>query len=94
MLRPIVRSQLLVYRAHQAFPICLAWSPVGRRLVSADQQGLAHVWGAAAGTSLLTSVGQQSWVTALAWSPDGTRIASLDQGQVLQVWEATTGETL
>ncbi len=77
----------------------VAWSPDGRRLVSASGDQTVKVWDAATGQELLnlpancpmTSGNPVQWV---AWSPDSQRLASVSQDQTIKVWEATTGQKL
>ncbi|HEU5201058.1 MAG TPA: hypothetical protein VFU32_15585, partial [Ktedonobacterales bacterium] len=80
---------LLTYRGHTHGVNSVAWSPDGRRIASASDDGTVQVWNASTGKRLLTFGSQikgnnggillgglLGGVQAMAWSPDGTRIAS------------------
>jgi len=54
----------------------VAWSPDGRRLVTASDDDTAKVWDATSGQELLTLRGHNYSVNSVAWSPDRRRIAS------------------
>jgi WD40 repeat protein len=72
----------------------VAWSPDGRHLASATDDGTVQVWDASTGNTLLTYRGHTDSVKSVAWSSDGTRLASGSVDQTVQVWDAATGSTL
>jgi eukaryotic-like serine/threonine-protein kinase len=71
----------------------VAFSPDGKRLVTAGFQGPPQVWDAATG-GLLFTLGGPPHPGGLAWSPDGRWIvagAKSDDG-TFRVWDAETGK--
>ncbi len=76
--------------------IVAAWSPDGRRiLTAANMDGVARVWDADSGEELL--VFQEHIPYSAAWSPDGSRIVTADKDSEFgsaKVWDAATGEAL
>ncbi|MCU0686840.1 MAG: protein kinase, partial [Polyangiaceae bacterium] len=65
-----------------------AFSPDGRRVATASQDGAVRVFGAdGAGEPLVLRghVGQVLWV---AWSPDGSRLVSASRDKTARVWPA------
>ena len=70
----------------------VAWSPDGRRLVSAGREGVLHLWDAATGRDLYTLSGHKQEVNSAAFSPDGAALASVgDDGRII-LWDAATGQ--
>ena len=53
--------------------IAVAFSPDGRRLASAGDDGTVRLWDPATGAELATLTGHTGRVTAVAFSPDGRR---------------------
>jgi WD40 repeat protein len=71
----------------------LAWSPDGRSIVSAGDDGTAQIWDAVSGATRRVYHGHAARVTGVAWSPDGKYIASSSFDKTMQVWSADS-ETL
>ena len=89
---PPIGTTLLTYRGHSDTVGGVSWSPDGRLIASASNDGTAQVWNAADGSDVFTY--HSSYVGgSIAWSPDGTRIASAGDATV-QVWDATTGSNV
>ena len=78
----------------------LSWSPNGKEIASASQNGELRVWDASAGTTLWTYHGplfQSDAYTAsdpVAWSPDGARIAFANLFAGSQLFDASSGKAL
>ncbi|MDQ2828011.1 MAG: TIR domain-containing protein, partial [Chloroflexota bacterium] len=71
-----------------------AFSPDGKRVVTAGVDGKARVWDAATGRQLLLLSGHTSWVYRAAFSPAGTRIVTAGGDGTARVWDAATGKPL
>ena len=77
---PVLSTALVTYKGHARAVVGLAWSPDGKRLVSASDDGTVQVWAAADGhrfwTYPTTTPAKNTFLFAVAWSPDGKRIAA------------------
>jgi WD40 repeat protein len=73
---------------------CVAFSPDGKRLVTASQRGSVRLWDVATGQEILTLKGRALHVRSVAFSADGERLVSASLGRTVQVWDAATGREL
>src|SRR5262249_43619159 len=85
-------QQLLALRGHRRHVFDVAFSPAGRRLASADEEGVIKFWDAGTGAELLRFRGHTDQVRSVAFSPDGRRLASGSNDRTAKVWDAATGE--
>jgi WD40 repeat protein len=76
------------------FVTSLAWSPDGKRLVTAGDDDTAKVWDVASGQELLTLKGHTGEVGSVAWSPDGRRLATGSWDDTAKVWDMASGQEL
>jgi len=72
----------------------VAFSPDGRCLASAHNNGAVHIWDVATGESLRELEGHTSFVSSVAFSPDGCHLASGSGDHTVCVWDAATGARL
>jgi WD40 repeat protein/serine/threonine protein kinase len=77
---------------HKGELIDTAFSPDGRLLASAGDDGLIKVWEVSTGRELFTLTGHKMWVRSVAFSPDGRRLASASYDQTVKLWDMTTGQ--
>ncbi len=71
-----------------------AFSPDGKRIVTASVDNTARVWDAARGKVLATLEGHSSYVYSAAYSPDGKRIVTASRDETARVWDAASGKVL
>src|SRR5260221_429162 len=86
-----LRTALYTYRGHSADVMGVAWSPDGKRLASASNDGTVQVWDAANGGHVYTYRGHADRVNAVAWPPDGKGLASGSNDVPVQVCDAADG---
>ena len=83
----------VTYHGHVLPVYAIAWSPDGKRIASASNDGTVHIWDTATGQRFFRYRGHHGSVNAVAWSPDGKYISSASSDSTVQVWDALqTGE--
>lgn len=69
----------------------VAWSPDGRKVVTAGSDGCLRLWDAEAGKQIRAFYGHTGWIADLAWKPDGQMIASCSSDQSIRLWDIDSG---
>ena len=80
-----------LFRGHQGYVTSVVWSPDGKTLASASDDGTIRLWEAASGQPVRT-LGQKGSVKSVAWSPDGKTLASASNDDSIQLWEVASGQ--
>jgi WD40 repeat protein len=68
-----------------------AFSPDGRRVVTASADGTAQVWDAATGDPVTPPLKHNGAVNCAAFSPDGRRVVTASEDGTARMWDAATG---
>ena len=80
-----------------AMPMCVwsaAFSPDGRRIVTASFDQTARIWDADTAKQLAVLSGHGDDVWWAAWSPDGRRIVTASIDRTARIWDAAAGVQL
>ena len=87
-------ARLAVLSGHNGLVISAAFSPDGRRIVTASGDQTARIWDAATATPLAMLSGHSDGVVTAAFSPDGRRIVTASVDQTARIWDAATARQL
>ena len=74
----------------------LAFTPDGKKLITAGRDGAVKIWDVTAGAKELRTISNAypGWIEALAVTLDGTRLACSGQGGIIRHWDLSTGTEL
>jgi WD40 repeat protein len=87
-------SKLRVILKPGGYVFTAAFSPDGKRVVTASADHTPRVWDAESGRLLATLTGHQDGVPAAAFSPDGKRVVTASDDKTARVWDAESGQSL
>jgi WD40 repeat protein len=94
-LRTVLEGPLEHLILHHGGPVYVgAFSPDGKRILTASVDHTARVWDAVTGHLLATLTGHTGPVNAAAFSPDGKHLVTASDDGTARVWDAVTGHQL
>src|SRR5271157_1924521 len=79
---------------HDASLITASFSPDGRWVVTASEDGTARVWEVASGKAVGQPLRHNGVIKSVAFSPDGKRVVTASADGTARVWEAATGKAV
>src|SRR5262249_53192330 len=84
----------LILRGHKDRVEHAAYSPDGKRILTASRDGTVKAWDAGTGQELFTLKGHTATVYLAKFSPDGKRIVSASTDSTVRLWDAQAGKAL
>jgi len=81
-----------VWKAHDDWVNALVFSPDGRLLASAGQDGKAKIWNASTGRLVFTLNGHEKAVNDVVFSPDGKWLVTASGDGMVKLWDPATGQ--
>jgi WD40 repeat protein len=81
-------QEILTLKGHTFHANAVAFSPDGKRLATASEDGTAKVWDAATGQETLTLNAHTGGLTSVAFSADGSRLATAGLDGTVRIWDA------
>ncbi|EDM00501.1 similar to cis-Golgi matrix protein GM130 (predicted), isoform CRA_a [Rattus norvegicus] len=82
------------YGQHHGEVNCSAFSPDGRNLITASDDGCVYVWGTKSGRLLWRLAGHKGPVKSCRFSPDGRLVASSSCDHTIRLWDVAKAKCL
>jgi len=89
-----IRNPDLSLKGHTSGVRCLCFSPDGKILASASNDGTVRLWDVATAKEIRKVEGHVKPVTCVSFSADGKRIISGGDDTTARIWDVTTGDQL
>ena len=78
-------------RGHEFSVNAVAWSPDGRYLATASNEGSGRIWDGRTGRPRFTLSGHVGLVMSVDWAPDSSRVLTGGSDGTARVWEISEG---
>jgi WD40 repeat protein len=86
-----VGPSLVVPIGHSARIEFAAFSPNGKQIATASEDGTARIWDSNNGSELCQLIGHEGFVNSAQFSSDGQRVVTSSRDRTARVWDTATG---
>jgi len=87
-------SAFAVLRGHSDQVLSAAFSPDGRRIVTASRDRTARIWNASTGREIAILRGHEGHIESAKFSPDGTHVVTASDDGTARIWDTGTGHEI
>ena len=87
-------DELNISRSHSNFVESVSFSPDGRTLATASDDGTVRLWDTSIGSLIRTIEAHSNDVESVSFSPDGRTIASASDDGTVRLWDTSSGSLI
>jgi WD40 repeat protein len=88
----LLAPPITIYSGHRPHVTDARFSPDGLLMVTAAEDGTAHVWESRTGKLLHVLSGHENYLTSAGFSPDARWIVTTSTDKTTRIWNSATGE--
>jgi WD40 repeat protein len=87
---PTSGREVAALKGHTEPILSAAFSPNGRRIVTASEDQTARIWDAAFGHQIVALTGHEERIYSASFDSDGTRVVTASADKTVRIWDVST----